>query len=122
MSEARLRRTAEHALRGLAAITKGQGGNYEVVAGNVGDGAWHAVVEGSRDYCVGYAEASNTGPTIRIFRVACNGFVVWPESHWGQSLDPDDPCQGAWAEDAAHIDPTDIPDPGTRPAVEGDND
>ena len=59
--------------------------NYEVQCYNnpkTGGQGWGFIAGGTREHCTGYATACTDRTAGDIYRVVCNGVIVWPEEKW----------------------------------------
>lgn len=56
--------------------------NYRVVSPHYESQPWETVCEGTREYCVGFAEGQHDAAC----RVVCGTFIVWPEAWYGAIL------------------------------------
>ncbi len=62
-----------------ARLMRQQPDNYQIEAWTKAEG-WCAIGHGTRDYCIGWATASEEClPEVDVYRVTCGSSIVWPE-------------------------------------------
>lgn len=75
---------AEYLIQTIADLTQtGRSlDNYCVLSSQYDGCDWFTIAQGTKEYCIGYADARNDRSIV-----ACGTFICWPEDQYGDAVE-----------------------------------